>query len=1072
MSEKLVTADVVEIVDSKMHAMSSHPAITVVSGDTYDTVLSKVEVFAVTAAQRQAMEATLSSASTLNPIVLKDDIPAIYGSDDLGSIKDSVPTFADLPLTGNALNDMRPVTADNIVYRWNATSWVPFITTGTMDHTQLINFNSDLLTNPSSATPGLYRHLARSEKSLLLNPTQNHNHTNFTQLETITDAGSGIIIKPAERTNMPSADESAAMQYSVQVLPPNIDLSDVINVTAHGFLLNDKVKFFCSNGTLPTPLLPSTSYYVVNPTINSFQISTSLGGIPVHFSTPGTRMFLALRVTSLSPSGSNRIVSNVDPRLNTIRNPYITFGPNLATPPLPSFFGQDITDLIGSIVPLKEGAIPAILKAVGTAWAVKSLEILPNTTISPLAPDPYTLNDGLKSSPITISPDVTWTFAPTDVNTASDTITVVGHAFHTGQIVTVVTTGSAPGGVVSGKCYGVNVLTSNTVQLYSDGGPALLDYVLGEDHFRIVDITSQGSGTHTLVPLNVLLMESLALRNVTFSMQTGTACVRVEDGSGAVTIEGIVFEVQDTNTYCVDIWRDGVIFEECEFRTKAGEFLTMNHNGPYVFADGVTFRRCSFGGTMVYGLTVVGDNCRIEDCSFSLGTPILQSTIEITGNQCQLDHCIFSSSGNMLIHIVGDNCQISSNQLPLSSVSILDQGSNSRILTNLPQQQNQPFHGSTKTIGPAGSYADYRGNDEQPFVDAFADPLCNELVVLTGSYVFTASITVPSGKTVMAATSVAPAINGILYPTSNNAFHGLSFVSSGAVLTDANYVNFTGCSFNATSGYSLWLRGSNVSVDRCTFVGLGGFCLQTSDDWWVTNSVFQTSGSPLMFTDAHYGRVEGNVFLSGLPLLSVNNSILRGNYFANVPSKLLTLNSPWVGNIPPAANNVMGGPTPAGIDEIKINLESMLEPVDGTGAALDVTSGVASVAYAKAGEGMAVTLPTPINAFIPAATPYTVDLNWTSPVFSGTVVWEATCTFRDRVAGTTGTPVVFTVNSARTKFSPRSEDACSVSGITYGGITTPTHVSVKIRRLSTNPSDSFHGTAHLTGASITFSQRD
>lgn len=334
-NEKIRTEDVVEILDGKILTSEAHPALGVVQRENYDSVLNKISLQTLSPAQKEAFDNTLTTPSSTNPVVLKDDLATYIPEVDLGQLKDAVPTFGDLPMPFNRLadttngsdtllnvssltgieagqtitgagipssnsvieifspstvrilidatvtatgvtitfsptvDDLRPVLADNIIYRWNGSAWLPFIRTGTLDHTELVNQNGD----------SNFQHLTLTEKNNLISSA--HSHANKPILDQILSAGSGQIITTAERNRLPSQNEKDAL------------------------------------------------------------IGTS--GVP---------------------SAANPYVTNIDPRLNTVRNPYVTIGPpgSLAT-----FQGVDYRPF--------EDAILAI--TIGSATAVKAIEVLP-----------------------------------------------------------------------------------------------------------------------------------------------------------------------------------------------------------------------------------------------------------------------------------------------------------------------------------------------------------------------------------------------------------------------------------------------------------------------------------------------------------------------------------------------------------------------------------------------------------------------------------------------------------------------------------------------------------------------
>jgi hypothetical protein len=65
--------------------------------------------------------------------------------------------------------------------------------------------------------------------------------------------------------------------------------TDTVTITSHGRSNNQTVRFYAE--TLPTGLSESTTYYVRNPTANTFQISTSSGGAAVDFTTNGGQVY-------------------------------------------------------------------------------------------------------------------------------------------------------------------------------------------------------------------------------------------------------------------------------------------------------------------------------------------------------------------------------------------------------------------------------------------------------------------------------------------------------------------------------------------------------------------------------------------------------------------------------------------------------------------------------------------------------------------------------------------------------------------------------------------------------------
>ena len=71
--------------------------------------------------------------------------------------------------------------------------------------------------------------------------------------------------------------------------------TDVINLTAHGFLAGDVVGL--GGITAPSGLALGASYYVINPTANAFQLSTTSGGAAALFSNDGNTVNIAGGIT-------------------------------------------------------------------------------------------------------------------------------------------------------------------------------------------------------------------------------------------------------------------------------------------------------------------------------------------------------------------------------------------------------------------------------------------------------------------------------------------------------------------------------------------------------------------------------------------------------------------------------------------------------------------------------------------------------------------------------------------------------------------------------------------------------
>lgn len=96
------------------------------------------------------------------------------------------------------------------------------------------------------------------------------------------------------------------------------------------------------------------------------------------------------------------------------------------------------------------------------------------------------------------SNDATQDFATTDVDTANDEITLTGHNLEHGQRIILTSTGSVPGGLSASTTYYVAVIDDNTISLATTYYNARVG--------TYINITSVGSGTHTLTPYEMSMI--------------------------------------------------------------------------------------------------------------------------------------------------------------------------------------------------------------------------------------------------------------------------------------------------------------------------------------------------------------------------------------------------------------------------------------------------------------------------------------------------------------------------------------------------------------------------------------
>ena len=938
-NEKLRTEDIIEISDVKILTSDGHPALGVIPRESYNNVLAKIAAQILSPDQKLAFDSTLTTPSLNNPVVLKDDLITYVPQADLGEIKDSVSLFSQLPLpftaVGNTelgsnavtissstgtivqglaltsagshfvattvvtdvistteieiypaaletatdvpltfspmVGDLRGVISDSIIYRWNGTEWVPFTKTGTLQHPELFNQNSD----PN------YQHLTQAQKDSLL--ALSHSHANKLVLDSILSAGSGDIITTAERNQIPSATQKAAL------------------------------------------------------------VGTS--GIP---------------------SASNPYITHLDPRLNTTRNPYVTVGPpgSLAT-----FQGIDFRPF--------EDAILAI--DIGSASTVKAIEVLSGT---------YDLS----------GVSIIW-----------------------------------------------NTQTSS------------------------------------------LLLENFTPQTAILSFQTSTAGIKAQGVGGQLIVRGFTFELNGLGTSGILSTRENTLIEDCVF--KPGPTTSPNQIGITLQGAGSIIRRCRFMGELTKGVEIQAPNCRVESCTFDLTLPTDYAVDVFSGADSSIiDHC-FMLSG--IVHIQSGVSHINIVNNYFSSVlnSITDLGISTRYLENQPEDVNQPFIGKRRTVGPEGTYADYRGSDETPFISALADPNVTEIEILDGTYVFSSTVTVPTGKALRGcwqgeSTSVkllGAAGTTVLDLSSWSRIENLQIEGSEASLVTGSVISdviIDHCTFNLLSvtnsdQYEVSLATSmDCLFKNCFFTGVRGVLLYDSARNRLLTSVFSNSDIPLtMDTISSHDKdhIKDNHFTSTIaPTIAGDILLVENNHFlGDVPTKLNTSNSIWQGNWPhPEANNYTG------VDFIDLSLDRYLEASsDGVERSFIASSGTLS--FAEDQIGIASTMPIALHTKLDKTQDYTIKIFWTCTTgIAGDVAWRTTAVFRDSLAQVLGTAVSSAAISSRTGTETDQEETVSVlTNSSYGLASDPTHVSFIIERVGSDINDTLTVNAHLLEVQV-FLPRD
>ena len=857
MAEQLITADFVEVLDSKIITSNDHPQIGSLVGDTLAVVLGLLNLTSITQDQQEAFNAALTVPSGSNPVVLEDDLPTYYPPPSLGSIKDSVATFGALPGAGNTIDDIRSVLADNTLYIWDGATWNPLIETGTLDHTQLTNQNGD--TN--------FQHITSAEKISLL--AASHSHTNQTELDLITNAGSTIIISTSERNRLPTADEKAAL----------------------------------------------------------------LG-------------------TIAPASVVNRYVNHLDPRLNTLINPYITFGPIGSG----SSFVGDIVDLKAAFTAIETG---------GAADNVKAIEVLPGF-------------------------------------------------------------------------FDLNCTVTDFVQWANEEAPVQL--------------------------------VARALGETTFKFNTGTPSIEiVGPGSGGAKIQGINFELDGASTEGILLDRDDCIIEDCTFTLSFGNTLLDLIKGILVVADNCVIRRCRFIGALATAIEITGSRCQVEECVFTLDTASLAIDLQAPAANCTLSYNKINSG---VLAIGAAVSQTLIDALETSSF-VLDGGDSTRILDAMAPDHQQPYLAETRTIGPTNSFADYRGLNETPFLDAIVDPIATEFEVLPGIYTFTSTVILPAGVKIRggegvvinASAGVIPFIvdsDTLLQSLTINSVDVPTIVLGGTVSTTFKDCTLTLSSPNSADDFAIFDNGSiGLTITGCTFTGFRGLRLDGTTAQ-VSNNRFSTVAIALEMNGASYAcKIEDNYFIAGSITVAGSSHLFLGNHFlVNTPSKAGANDTLWKGNYPhPAANNATG------LDILSIALNGSIEP-SSAGVARTIVAGLGGLTFDESVEATAAALQLPVPILVDQTSGFDVELKWTATVFSGAVLWEAVIVFRDQAGAVLAPALTQTLLAPRTGLSVIVEESSTISFPASYGLTEISHVGVLIKRIGIDLTDTMAGGAHLLEATI------
>lgn len=570
-----------------------------------------------------------------------------------------------------------------------------------------------------------------------------------------------------------------------------------------------------------------------------------------------------------------------------------------------------------------------------------------------------------------------------------------------------------------------------------------------------------------------LLIENFTPESSILSVQTtfnaGIQALNSGSSYGPLIIRGFVIELNGTNTVGISSTRQGTIIEDCVFRP--GLVSGAGQKGITISGQYSIIRRCTFEGSLEKCIEIKASNCTIENCQFNLTDPlkyavdIYSGSTLLTGNQF-LSGKVNIQTGVTYSNIVNNNFVLTVDLL-YRQTNILDNGYSTRFLGNLPEEVNQPYIGRKRTVGSTNSYADFRGNDETPFIHALNDVNVIEVEVLDGTYIFNNPVTLGVGQSIRGTSPDAAIIQGtgisLFEMNSYSKLENLSLSSSDASLVVSlvsTKIAVENCILNLTTGsisdYELEL-GSIVdaNVNHCYFEGTQGIHIDGSVRAKILHNNFLSSTNALKMEGVcEKDQIKDNYFQTmEAPIIVGDYQLVENNHFlGDLPTKLQTFYTVWQGNWPETANNT------SGIDSITVSVDQYLQPIS-TQVERSSISGIGSISFPENITGSAATLPVALPARLNKLLPYTVKIYWTSDT-TGDVYWQVTVVFRDKVNSIIGAYDLDAVYSTKGSADPLLEEMAFISFGDYQ-LAEPTHVALTITRLGADPSDNMLANAHL-----------
>lgn len=363
--------------------------------------------------------------------------------------------------------------------------------------------------------------------------------------DTITIGGKVYTAKTAETIN--NREFRAYQSGSFTFVAGDVNTgTDTITETAHGMQNGDPVLLSNAGGGLPAGLAVDTTYYVVNATTDTFQLSLTSGGSAVDITTTGSGTHTA----SWGGSASQKIR---DTALSLVR----VINRNSAST-VYAYYLSGTDDLPGKIL-LESRTLG------GSAFYVGASRV---ASWSPSPPSAKTVSS---------------------VDTGTDTITSASHGFSNGDAV-VFSTGSGsaalPSGLTAGTVYYIRDKDTNTFKVAATSGGSAIDLGSGFTATVLVNAITEASTNDELKNglsfSKTSIPEAVPLSNVFTAGSAQKAILRIiplRDSLFILKEDGIYrLSGEDSSSFRVDLF-------DSTARLLAPESCAVLNNAIYALTD-------------------------------------------------------------------------------------------------------------------------------------------------------------------------------------------------------------------------------------------------------------------------------------------------------------------------------------------------------------------------------------------------------------------------------------------------------------------------------------------------------